>query len=225
MRLGPAEVRFTGRAEGDLGHAGRWVAVDEVAPDVVARRRQVLDRPWSWLRQVHGAAVVSVAGPGDGAGEQADASVTTHPGAALCVLTADCAPVALASGDGAIAVAHAGWRGLVAGVVEATVGAMRQAGARAPIEAALGPCIHAGCYEFSPADLDVAVAALGSEVRGSTATGQPALDVPAAVRAALTRAGATLVHDEDVCTACSADHFSHRARGELERQATVVWLP
>jgi copper oxidase (laccase) domain-containing protein len=101
---------------------------------------------------------------------------------------------------------------------------MRDLGAT-DVVAALGPCIHAECYEFSTADLDEVAALLGNEVRGVTTGGQPALDVPAAVRVALERAGARLVHDADVCTACSTGHYSHRARAELERQAVVVWRP
>lgn len=224
MRLGPAEVRFTSRADGDVGHAGLWVAVEDVDPAVEGRRRAVVDRPWSWLRQVHGDRVVTVAAPGDHAGAEADGAVSAHPGAALCVLIADCAPLALASPEGVIGVAHAGWRGLVEGVVGQTVAAMRRLGA-GDIDVALGPCIHAECYEFSPADLDTVASRLGDGVRGRTSTGAPALDVPAAVAAAVSSAGARLVHDEGLCTACSAQHWSHRARGELERQAVVVWLP
>ncbi|HUQ40036.1 MAG TPA: polyphenol oxidase family protein, partial [Acidimicrobiales bacterium] len=143
-------------------------------------------------------------------------------GGALAVLTADCAPVALASSEGVIAVAHAGWRGVAAGVIEATVAEMEALGATA-IEAAIGPCIHAECYEFGPAELDGVAARLGDDVRSRTSAGRPALDLPAAVRAALRRAGVETVTDVDVCTACSPDHFSWRARQELQRQATVVW--
>jgi YfiH family protein len=224
MRLGAAEVRFTGRTEGDLGHAGAWVELHEVDSVVAARRRAVIDRPWSWLRQVHGAEVRVVDGPGKCAGEVGDALVTADGDAALAVLTADCAPIALASEEGVIAAVHAGWRGLVAGVVEAAVRAVRDLGAT-DVVAALGPCIHAECYEFSDADLDVVAAALGDGVRGVTSGGRPALDVPAAVRVALARAGARLVHDADVCTSCSTEHYSHRARAERERQAVVVWRP
>jgi YfiH family protein len=224
LRLGPAAIRFTDRSDGDLGHQGRWVAVDQVDSAVIERRRAVLDRPWSWLRQVHGSRVIVVDEPGGGAGEEGDASVSTVPGAALVVLTADCAPIALSSAEGVIGVVHAGWRGLVAGVVDETVSEMRRLGAT-EIEAALGPCIHPECYEFSPADLDVVAARLGDKVRGRTSSGAPALDVPAAVRATLARADVTLSHDAAICTACSADHFSHRARGDVGRQATVVWLP
>ena len=126
LSLSSATVAFTGRAEGDMGHGGGPVVA--VRPDVEARRRAVVDLPWTWLRQVHGAEVVRVAGPGDAAGATADAAVTAAPGCALAVLTADCAPVALASAEGVIGVAHAGWRGVAAGVLEATVAEMRDAG-------------------------------------------------------------------------------------------------
>jgi YfiH family protein len=221
LSLSSAHVVFTGRAEGDMGHGGG--AVVEVRPDVAARRRAVVDVPWTWLRQVHGAGVVRVTGPGDNAGATADAAVTAEPGCAIAVLTADCAPVALASAEGVIGVAHAGWRGVAAGVLEATVGEMRALGAT-DIEAVIGPCIHAGCYAFGADDLDAVAGRLGDCVRATTAAGQPALDVPAAVRAALTAAGvATNIADVDVCTACSPDHFSWRARAEQQRQAAVMW--
>jgi YfiH family protein len=224
VRLAGAEVRFTGRAEGDLGHAGSWVEVHEVEPGVDRRRRAVVDRPWSWLRQVHGAEVKIVDAPGKCAGEVGDALVSADAGAALAVLTADCAPIALASDEGVIGAVHAGWRGLVAGVVGEAVATMRRLGAT-DVVAALGPCIHVECYEFSDADLATVAAELGDGVRGVTSGGRPALDVPAAVRVALERAGARLVHDVDVCTSCSTEHWSHRARAERQRQAVVVWLP
>lgn len=217
-------VRFTGRAEGDLGHRGRWVAVAGVDPAVEARRRQVVDRPWSWARQVHGAGVVTVEGPGGGAGQPGDALVTTSRRAALAVLTADCAPVALASGGGAYGVVHAGWRGLVAGVVERAVAALRAVGG-GPVEAALGPCIHPGCYEFGETELAQVASRWGQAVRARTAAGEPALDLPTAVRVALGDAGVEIVHHQDVCTACCPGWFSHRGRGEVERQAVVAWAP
>jgi hypothetical protein len=185
----------------------------------------VLDRPWSWLRQVHGDHVVVVDAPGARAGEEGDALVSADGGAALTVFTADCAPVALAGDGVVIGVAHAGWRGLLAGVIPRTVERMRTLGA-GEITAALGPCIHAECYEFSPSDLDMVAAHLGDGVRSSTPDGRPALDMQAAVAAALADAGVALVHDASVCTACAApDYYSHRARAETERQATLVWLP
>jgi YfiH family protein len=216
-------VTFTGRAEGDLGHGGDYV--NAVRPEVEARRRAVLDRPWSWLRQVHGDRVVMVTAPGGAAGEVADASVTVDPSAALVVLTADCAPIALAAPEGVVAVVHAGWRGLAEGVVAEAVNAVRRAGG-SNVVAALGPCIHPECYEFGGADLDAVVARVGDSVRGRSAAGGPALDLPAGVRAALANVGAELAFDADICTACDGDgYFSFRARQEMARQAVVAWLP
>ena len=206
---------FTGRAEGDLGHGGEYVTA--VRPDIEARRRAVLDRPWSWIRQVHGNAVVVVNGPGDGSGTVGDASVTTRRDAALSVLTADCAPIALASDNGAIAVVHAGWRGILAGVIDAAVAAVGGS-----VVAALGPCIRPECYEFGAEELQQ----FDPVVRATTAVGTPALDLPGAVRLALERAGAVVAYDAATCTACDAErYFSFRARDEMERQAVVAWLP
>ena len=174
---------------------------------------------------MHGASVVVVdqRTPADGVGE-ADALITTDRDVAVAVRIADCAPVALAA-DGVAAMVHAGWRGLVAGVLDETVKAMRDLGATS-IEAALGPCVHPECYEFGPDDLDTVAARFGERVRSRSATGAPALDMPAAVRAALEALGVRLAHDAAVCTACDAGaYWSHRARGEAQRQAGVVWLP
>lgn len=213
-------ARFTGRPDGDLGHGGADVA--RVSPDVDARRRAVVDLPWTWLRQVHGDDVVIVAVPGGGSGTRADAAVTAEAGCALAVLTADCAPVALGSPEGVLGVAHAGWAGLVAGVVARTVEAMAGLGATR-VTALVGPCIGPECYEFDPDDLDVVAAAVGPEVRGRTSAGRPALDLRAGVAAALRRAGVVDVHDLAVCTACSVAHWSWRARRDQHRQAVVVW--
>jgi polyphenol oxidase len=211
-----AEVRWTGRAEGDL--AGSTAT----EPAAEARRRAIVDLPWTWMHQVHGARVLEVGWPGVGVGEAADAAVTSAPGVALAVLTADCAPVALLSAEGVIGVAHAGWRGLLAGVIEATVDAMRGLGAT-EIGAVLGPCIHPGCYQFGPAELDLLAARLGAGVRGEYSHGGEALDVPAAVRICLQRAGAELIGDAGVCTACSPEYWSWRGGQDSQRQATVVW--
>lgn len=222
LSLVSAHVACTGRPEGDMGHGGRHVVT--VSPDVAARRRAVVDLPWTWMRQVHGSRVVRVDAPGRGSGSRADAAVTDQPGCALAVFGADCAPVALASPEGVIGVAHAGWRGVLAGVLEATVGEMRLLGATR-IEAVLGPCIRPCCYDFGPADLDEVAARLGEGVRSASSAGAPALDLPAAVRAALGNAGvaAGLVRDVGVCTACSAQHYSWRAGHDQQRQAVVVW--
>ena len=213
LSLGPAQVRWTGRREGDLGI--------EAGSGVDARRHAVHAGDWSWLRQVHGATVHVVQASGPLHGAEGDALVTTVPGAVLAVFSADCATVALSSPEGVIGAAHAGWRGLTAGVLEATVATMRDLGATR-IVAALGPVIRPECYEFGAAELDAVAARFGPVVRASTPEGRTALDLGAGVRAALDDAGALLVYDEGSCTACSGRYFSHRARGESGRQALVV---
>ena len=208
-------VVMTNRRHGDLAVSADPDALDQ-------RRRAVVDAPWVWLRQVHGAHVVVADAPGGGAGTDGDAIVTTAVEAPIAVGVADCAPVLLTA-DGVIGVAHAGWRGLVAGVVEATVETMRDLGAR-DIAAVLGACIRPEAYEFGRDDLDVVADRLGPSVRGTTTAGTPGLDVPAAVRAVLDGAGVPLVATIGGCTAAQADlRWSHRARGDRERQAMVAW--
>jgi len=104
------------------------------------------------LNQVHSADVVTIDGAGWAERPRADAAVTRHPGLALGVLTADCAPVLFADADaGVIGAAHAGWRGALGGIVEATVDAMEVAGARrGAIRAAIGPTISQRAYEVGP---------------------------------------------------------------------------
>lgn len=211
-------VRTTTRDEGDL-------QIDRPEAELATRRRAVVDRPWVWLRQVHGATVVPVAASDTACacGVEADALVTADPEIVLAVHTADCAPVALWSPEGVIGAVHAGWRGIEAGVIEAAADAMRDLGA-STIDGWLGPCIHAECYAFGADDLARLADRLGPEVIGRTAAGTPALDVPAAVGAAAARAGVTLLGDDQPCTGCDGGSwFSHRVRGDVGRQATVVW--
>jgi YfiH family protein len=218
--LGPATAVFTDRSDGDLGHAGEYV--HRVHPDIEARRRAVVDAPWTWLRQEHGDNVVRVTEPGGLAGTRADAAVTDRAGCALAVLTADCAPVVLASAEGAIGVAHAGWKGLLAGVLQRTVKELRALGAT-DVEALIGSCIGPECYEFGAEELGRVTDRYGAAVAGQTSRGTLALDLPAAVRVALAEQGVTNVAEVGVCTACSSAHFSWRARRERQRQAAVVW--
>ena len=206
--------RFTTRADGDLA-----VGSDGVA----ARRMALVDLPWTWLHQVHGAEVVTVTRPGEHAGAEADAAVTAVPGAVLAVQAADCAPVALLA-DGVVGVAHAGWRVLVAGVLPAAVAAMRAIGA-GEVRALLGPCVHPGCYELGEPALGEVEALLGPSVVSRTTGGAPALDLPAAVSASLAGVGVALDPGGTTCTACAPDTaWSHRARREAGRQAALAWL-
>jgi hypothetical protein len=125
-----------------------------------------------------------------------------------------------------VGAAHAGWRGLVAGVLEATVAAMADLGAR-HLRWRLGPCISPAAYEFGAADLDVVAGRLGDGVRASTASGRPALDLRRAVAAALEGTGARPELDDPLqvrCTARDADCYSWRARRDPGRQAALTWI-
>src|SRR5688500_8554905 len=95
LQLGPAEVVFTDRDDGDFRDG----------PGLAERRSSVVDAPWTVLRQVHGAEVVVVEEPGQHCGAEADAVVTRQQGAPIAVLTADCAAIAFASAEGVIGVA------------------------------------------------------------------------------------------------------------------------
>jgi YfiH family protein len=220
------DLRPTGPGPHDGGPLADFAT--EVAAPSGARFDQL-----AWATQVHGRQVVAVwrepSAPGGRSSPpvcrhvgEADALVAVAPGTSLVVLTADCAPLALASPEGVFAAVHAGWRGLVAGVVDQTVRRMRDLGAT-DVRGVLGPCIHAGCYEFGDADLDTVSDAFGPSVRGTTRDGAPALDLVAGVRAATAAAGAELVGVIDSCTACAGGQFSHRARADRGRQALVVW--
>jgi len=205
-------IRFSEVIDGDLAP---W------SDGVEERRRSIDQRPWTWLEQEHAAGVVSVRRPGDGAGAPGDASVTTTAGVVLSAQMADCAPVALWSDEGVIGVVHAGWRGLVAGVLPAAVGEMHRQGA-GTVRGALGPCIRAVSYRFSVDDLDRVVSVIGEEVRGHTAAGEPALDIAAGVRASLAGAGVIDLHDVGADTATSPRLWSWRADRTRSRQAVLV---
>jgi hypothetical protein len=178
-------------------------------------------------RQVHGAAVARVRAlpdaplPGDpaadGAFAEADGQATALPGVACLVLTADCLPVAIA-GRAAVAMVHAGWRGLAAGVLEEGVRAVRDLGDDGPLVAAIGPCAGGCCYE------------VGDDVRcalGLAPAGAPApIDLVAVARERLAAAGVGAVHEVGICTMCGDPSllFSHRRDGgRTGRQGGVAW--
>ncbi len=167
--------------------------------------------------------MVVVGEPGGQAGEEADGAVTTVTGAVLAVHTADCGPVALVAEGGAVAVAHAGWKGLAAGVVEATVAELRSR-AGGTVRAHVGPLIGPECYEFGADDLARVVERLGPEVEGRTSTGAPALDLGRGILEALGRAGVDEIVVLPHCTACHDDLYSHRARQDIGRQAVLAWI-
>ncbi len=179
----------------------------------VARAMRVAPECLLGVKQVHGAEVVRVARPwAAGDGPQADALVSDVPGLLLGIITADCAPV-LFSAAGVVGAAHAGWRGALAGVLEATVAAMRAAGAT-EITAAIGPCIGQASYEVA-ADMRAAVLAhAAADERFFTAgrAGHWHFDLPGYCAARLAALGvAAQVVAQDTC-AQPERFFSHRYR-------------
>lgn len=165
--------------------------------------------PLADMHQVHGADVehaLAAARP------QCDGLVSTEPGLALMVRVADCVPVLLADPDaGVIGAAHAGRKGLVAGIVPATVARMQALGAH-QLVAWVGPHICGGCYEV-PAGLRDEVAAMVPEARAETTWGTPSVDVGAGVKAQLRAAGAEIV-DASRCTREHDDLYSYRRDGD-----------
>ena len=232
LEVAGAQVTFTDRHGGvsaapfDTANLGAATGDDQEA--VAENRRRLGARlggsasdpgDWAWVRQVHGASVARVRSAADG-GAPSDALVTDRAGVPLLILVADCAPVALVAGS-VVAAVHVGWRGLAAGVIEATVQELRSLGSNA-VRAIVGPCISSQHYEFSPVDLDRVASRGGPSVRARTASGEPALDLRAGVHSALARAGVSASTDVDICTYSSPDHFSHRRDGTTGRQALLV---
>ena len=220
-----ARIRCSQKSDGDF----RCDLNRDLSPDhhgrLERRRQTLMGGQWTWLRQVHGAEVVTVTEPGGGAGSVADGAVTEAPAAVLALHTADCAPVVVV-GNGAVGVAHAGWRGIVAGVLGEVVRVMRNLPACSGgtvLRAVVGPLIRPSAYEFGPAELAAVTGAARRDVGSVTSWGTPALDLVAAVRGALTTAGVGDVEDLGFDTA-DESFFSHRVRGELARQATTVRL-
>jgi YfiH family protein len=177
-----------------------------------------------WLNQVHGVAVVDAA-LADGV-PTADASVSTQPGLACAILTADCLPVLFAAADGSVVgAAHAGWRGLAGGVLGNTVAAMRARGA-GEILAWLGPAIGPRRFEVGedvlaafPADHASAFAPIAGQ------PGKYLADIYALARLALAVDGVTRVSGGDHCTVSAPDAFySFRRDRVTGRQASLIWI-
>lgn len=191
------------------------------------RLRDALELPSDplWLRQVHGVAVAvhDGAAPTD---PEADAAVTFAPGRVLAVLTADCLPVVLASRDGTrLGVAHAGWRGLAAGVLENTVAALGAPGDE--FVAWFGPAIGPAAFEVGPevraafVDADAATACAFAP----NARGRWQADLYALARRRLARLGVTEIAGGVDCTYSQPDRwYSFRRDRDCGRMATLAWL-
>ncbi|MEM1332847.1 MAG: laccase domain-containing protein, partial [Actinomycetota bacterium] len=143
---------------------------------------------------------------------------------AVAVWAADCATALLVGEDRIVAV-HAGWRGLAGGVIDAAVDLATTDG-RTVSAVVAGPTIRPCCYEFSAAELEQVAAGVAASIESIAATttvGTPALDVDAAVDAALARRSLTVTTRAPGCTGCGGRWFSHRARLDSGRHALVGW--
>ena len=191
-----------------------------------SRLRALLPQEPRWLKQVHAAHVVEAESVHDR--PAADASIARSAGTVCAVLVADCLPVLFADRAGSVvAAAHAGWRGLAAGVIDNTVAAMHRAGVAAPdVMAYIGPGI--GPAEFEVGDevreayvkLDQGAAAAFSP----RSPGKWLADLPALARRALARCGVRDICGGDLCTYSDAQRFySYRRDGETGRMAALIW--
>jgi YfiH family protein len=215
-------VAFTDRIGGTSAHPYDSLNVSERVGDddaSVQENRRTLGRALSFdpdrlvmATQVHGSNVMEVSPSDAGLLDAADVLVVRVPGPIAAILTADCAPVAVAGSDG-IAIAHAGWRGLVGGAIDRALEAVGT-----PIAAWVGPCIHSCCYTVG-----------GDVIEGFADAGLPVespnrVDPARAAEAVLRRAGVEQVAVASECTSCDPRYFSYRRDGITGRQAGLVAL-
>ena len=212
---------------------------DHVGDDPIAVRRNrecvqsalALPSAPLWLSQVHGVDVLDAsrhAGP-PGVAPVADAAYTRHPGQVLVVMTADCLPLLICADDGSeVAAVHAGWRGLAAGVIEATVEKMRTPPGR--LIAWLGPAIGPQAFEVGA---DVRAAFLPSAGGAAAFVPIPArdgvdkwhCDLYQLARLRLAAQGISRTSGGDACTVTdAANYFSHRRDRMTGRIATLIWM-
>jgi YfiH family protein len=202
--------------------------VSDDADGVAANRRRLrtelaLPAEPCWLEQVHGTRVVDLDREEPAA---ADGAVTTHVGKVCAVLTADCLPVLFCDRAGTrVGVAHAGWRGLLDGVLPAAVAALRVPPAE--LIAWLGPAIGQAAYEVGAEVRDAFVArSPQAESRfARNARGRWQADLYGLARDALAAAGVAAIHGGGFCTFTEAERFfSHRREAPCGRMATLIWL-
>ncbi len=227
-------TREGGVSAGPYASLNLGTAVGDDPAAVAENRRRFADRLGGaqplWLRQVHGARVVKAdAAALQGPLPDADAAWTDEPGLACVVQVADCLPVLLAHPEGrAVAAAHAGWRGLAGGVLDAAVQALCEGSGTEPgaLQAWLGPCIGPAAFEVG-ADVREAFAADAHLLTyAPRPDGDPRwrADLAGLARARLHRLGLRQVHGGTWCTVSDPSRFfSYRRDGVSGRFAAAVW--
>lgn len=236
-RLGGVSTGPYGRADGSAGGLNLGTHVGDDPASVAENRRRlasVLPAMPVWLEQVHGCAVAIPGHLPDDTPPRADASIAAEPGHVCAVMTADCLPVLLCDRAGTVVgAAHAGWRGLCDGVIEATLARMQSvAGQGAEWLAWLGPAIGPSAFEVGAevreAFLQRATAAEQAATAQAFRRGAPGkflADLYALARLRLARAGCNTVHGGDACTVRDAERFySYRRDRTTGRMASLVWL-
>ncbi|MFM0511335.1 peptidoglycan editing factor PgeF [Paraburkholderia sp. RL17-373-BIF-A] len=196
----------------------------------------------AWLEQIHGAGIVRAEdvlaqAHANGTPTRADASVTDRPGTVCVVMVADCMPVLFCDEAGrAVGAAHAGWRGLAAGIVEQTAQRVAElAGVEAgALHAYLGPSIGPDAFEVGADVRDAFMNGVGAAQRDATANafvehphnpGKYLADLPALARLRLQRLGVTRIVGGDLCTVTQRERFySYRRDRETGRMAALIWL-
>lgn len=199
-------------------------AIGDVRGDGAAKFRGLLPSEPRWLKQVHGIAVVDASRHTEPV--EADAAYTTEKGVVCTVMVADCMPVLIADEKGeGVAAAHAGWRGLSAGVIEATVAAIGIPSRR--LHAWLGPAIGRTAYEVGA---EVREAFLVKDAAAESAftptrPGHWLLDLYAVARQRLAALGITRVSGAGFCTHTEKERFfSYRRDRAMQRMAAAIWL-
>jgi YfiH family protein len=207
------------------GHVG------DSAEAVAENRRQLkaaagLPAEPAWLAQVHGTTVVDLDASAAGPLGPADASFSRQPGRVCAILTADCLPILLAADSGdLVAAAHAGWRGLAGGVIEATVKALRVA--PETLMAWLGPAIGPGHFEVGSEVREALLAgdSCADSAFAANTRGRFMADLSALARRRLAAVGVGRIYGGGQCTYADENrYFSHRRDGVTGRQATLIWL-
>ncbi len=234
--LAAVTTRNGGCSEGEFAGLNMALHVGDAESSVRRNRKLVADAfapdaQFQWLRQVHGNEPAIVLQPGEA--PEADSLISSAPGIALCVLTADCLPIFVCNRSGdEVGIVHAGWRGMSAGIIENTLAAMRSEPEDLLIW--LGPAIQSCHYEVGKdvreAFLDCAVdsceqrqfksafASLGKQ-------GKYYADLTRIARVKLLRLGAASISGGTHCTHCNASRFySHRRDGPCGRMANLICI-
>ncbi len=178
---------------------------------------------WSFLTQVHGEKCIQVGTNDAITGAEGDALLTDQEEKVLTVQVADCVPIALISENGAIAVIHAGWRGLLNGVIESASQDLERRVTGSQV-AVIGPHIGSCCYEFGRQDLESFIKRFGPSVVGNTGSSSSSLDLSKITRVILEKENIELIYEDSSCTSCETKFWSYRANRTQKRQCLFAWL-